>query len=74
LRLDIEVHKPRAFSREFVDPRRGRASEYAASVTANLSVAEIVHQNENNIWLLAIPGRLLRRLCPNRFDRYNGDT
>jgi hypothetical protein len=57
LRLDVEVEQPRAFAGEFVNARRGRATEDAASVDAQLAIAEIVSEDEDDVRLF-----LLRRL------------
>src|SRR5262245_42544510 len=52
LRFDVEIREPRAFARELVDARRRRAAQLAAAVTADLAVAEIVHQDKNDVRLL----------------------
>ena len=82
--LDIEVEQPCAFNRELVDAWRGRAAQYAAAVTANLSVTKIIHQDKNNVrftrrslgggGLFPFAGRLRSRLCVTRFDRHQCDT
>jgi hypothetical protein len=84
LRFNVEVQEPRAFRRKFIDAGRRRAAEYAAPVTAHLAVAEVIHQDKNNVrftrrsvggdGLLAIAGWLRTRLCLNRFDRHERDT
>ena len=61
LRLYIKIKQSRAFRRELIDARRGCAAQYAAPVTAHFAVAKIVHQNENNVRLLAIAWRVLRQ-------------
>src|ERR1043166_279219 len=39
----------RSLRRQLIDPRRGRAAGYAAAVTTHFAVAEIVHQDEDDV-------------------------
>ena len=59
--LDVEVEQSRAFSRELVDAGRGRAPHHAAPVSAHLTITEIVHQDEDDVGLLAVTRRRLLR-------------
>ena len=49
LRLDVEVEQASAFGGELVDARRRRAPKNAAAVTADFAVAEIIHQDEDDV-------------------------
>src|SRR3954468_14908630 len=51
LRLDVEVEKSRALGPQLVDARRRRAAHDAATVTPDLAVAEVVHQDKNDVRL-----------------------
>jgi hypothetical protein len=54
LRLDVEVEQPRAFAGEFVNARRGRATENAASIDAQVTVSHIVRQDEDDVGFLVL--------------------
>ena len=68
LRLDIEVEQPPALTGECVNTWRGRAAEDTAAIYAQLAIAQIVREHDDNVGLL----RLLRcgRCARNR---YRGD-
>ena len=54
LRLDVEVEQPHAFAGELVDARRGRAAQDAAAIDAQLAIAEVVREHENDIRLVPL--------------------
>ena len=49
LRLDVEVEQLRALAREAVDVRRRRPAQQAAAVATHLAVAEVVHEDEQDV-------------------------
>jgi hypothetical protein len=49
LRFDVEIGQPRAFGRQPVDTRSRRSPGDPATVNPEFAVAEIVHQDENDI-------------------------
>src|SRR4030095_5810444 len=49
--FDVEVSGPRPLGGEFVDARCWCTARDAATITADLAVAEVVHEKKNNIWL-----------------------
>src|SRR5271170_5270237 len=49
LSLDVEVEQAHAFASELVNARRGRATQYPATIAAELAVTEVVGEHENNI-------------------------
>src|SRR5262249_39697797 len=61
LRLDVEIKQSHAFGRELIDAGRRRAAEYATPVRANLTITEIVHQDEDEVGLLVVTRRVLRQ-------------
>src|SRR5262245_15981783 len=63
LRLDVEVEQPHALAREAVDTRRGRTAKDATAVSAELAITQVVHEHEDNVWLLL--------LCSDRSDGAN---
>ena len=57
LRLDIEVGEPRPFGRKLVDAGGRRAAQYSAAVHAQFAVAEVVHEDEQDVGLLVLGDR-----------------
>jgi hypothetical protein len=66
LRLDVEIGQPRSLRRELVDARCRRTARDAAAVHAHFAVAEIVHQDEDDVRL---GGAHRLRLRASGFDR-----
>jgi hypothetical protein len=54
LGLDVEVRQARAFGREPVDARCRRAAKDTAAVATYLAVAEVVHQDEDDVGLASV--------------------
>src|SRR5215475_8923118 len=54
LRLDVEVEQSQALARELVDAGRWRTAKDATPVRAHLAVAEIVHQDEDDVGFLPV--------------------
>ena len=69
LRLDVEVEQAHAFAGELVDARRGRAAKDAAAVDAQLAIAEVVRQHEDDVRL---PVRRLGRSRPGAEHQCRG--
>src|SRR6185503_13702179 len=53
LRLNVEIRKSCACRGKRVDPRRRCPAHYAPAIAANLTVPEVVHQNENYVWFFS---------------------
>ena len=66
LRFDIEVQQARPLTCECVNARRGSTAKDSTAVDAQFAVSQIVHQNNDNVWLV----RLLRGSGKNG----NGDA
>jgi hypothetical protein len=69
LGLHIKVEEAHAFAGELVDARRGRAGQNAAAVDAQLAIAKIIHQDENDVGLF-----LPCRICPSYGRRQYGNA
>ena len=54
LRLDVEIEQAHAFAGELVDARRGRAAQNAAAVDAQLAIAEVVREHEDDVGRFAL--------------------
>jgi hypothetical protein len=50
LGLDVGIHQPHPLGRQCIKPGRGRAPYHTAAIAAKLSVGQVVHQNQNNVW------------------------
>jgi hypothetical protein len=51
LRLDVEIGEPRSLARQPVDARCRCTTQHAAAVDADLAVAKVVHQDEDDVRL-----------------------
>jgi len=49
LSLNVEVQQAHALAGELVDARRGRAAQDAATIDAQLTIAEVVHEDQDDV-------------------------
>ena len=50
-RLDQELRQPQAFGGELIDARRRRPAQLAAAIGADVAVADVVGENEEDVGL-----------------------
>src|SRR5262249_44573708 len=63
LRLDVEVQEAHALCRQLVDARSRGAAKNTSAIDPQLSVAQVVGEHENDVWLrwtLSLSMRALR--------------
>src|SRR4051812_13799414 len=53
-RLHQELRQAEALNREAVDARRWGAAQLSATISADIAIADVVGEYENDVWLLQL--------------------